>query len=395
MNPIAEAQEIREYRMAVDTIDDADIQDLIGWLQSNPRLTQGPLVQEFEKLWAEWVGTRHALFVNSGSSANLLMYYALLASERLKNRKVIVPAVSWATTVAPAMQFGFEAIMCEVEPDTFGLDPNHLEALLKEHDPGAVILVHVLGVPCDMEAILRLRDRYGFELMEDACAATGSKYDGTRVGNFGTFSSFSFFFGHHASTIEGGMVCTDDPNLYNLLLHLRSHGWAKDLSPADEELLARTHDISGFNRPFTFYHPGFNLRSSDLNARIGLSQMKKIDRVIARRVENHAIYQSRLADSGIQFQRNERADIASIAFVALAESWEHREVIARRLNNVRIETRPLGGGNMSRQPFWTHRYPAHAFPVADRIAATAFQLPTHPAHRPEDIEFICDTVLST
>jgi CDP-6-deoxy-D-xylo-4-hexulose-3-dehydrase len=297
--------------------------------------------------------------------------------------------------VAPAIQFGFEPIMCDVEMDTFGLDPVALEALLKEHDPAAVILVHVLGCPCDLEAILALKEKYNFKLMEDSCAATGSTYDGKMVGTFGDLGTYSFFFGHHVSTIEGGMVCTDNDDYNDLMLQLRSHGWAKDLSVEAEAKQADAHGVDGFNRPFTFYHPGFNLRSSDLNARIGLSQMKKVDAVCAGRVANHKVYQELLTpERGFTLQQNERAEICSIACVALADTTEHRTRVVDALNACNVETRPLGGGNMSRQPYWQSRYGAIDFENADRIEQTAFQLPTHPFHSPDDIRDICDVIIN-
>src|SRR5882672_3988178 len=147
------------YLLAEDTIPVADLRELAGWLETNPWLSQGPLVREFERQWAAWLGTAHATFVNSGSSANLLMFYALLVSGRLRNRKVIVPAVSWATTVAPAIQLGFEPIMCDADKETFGLDLQQFEDLLRKHDPAAVIMVHVLGCPNDMEAVMNLKKR--------------------------------------------------------------------------------------------------------------------------------------------------------------------------------------------------------------------------------------------
>jgi len=383
------------YRLAERTIPREDLQKLIAWLESDPWLTQGPLVREFEQRWAAWLGTRHATFVNSGSSANLLMYYALLVSGRLRNRRVVVPAVSWATTVAPALQLGFEPIMCDADPDTFGLDPRELEPILRAHDPAAVIAVHVLGVPCDMEPLQDLRRRYGFVLMEDACAATGSRYDGRRVGTFGDLASFSFYYGHHLSTIEGGMVCTDDDGLHELLVELRSHGWANDLAPDREASLAARHAVIEFNRRFSFYTPGFNVRSTDLNAHLGLSQLARAEDVIARRIENHGVYQSRFRQAeGFRIQRNERATISSIAFTALAESPQHRTAVAAALAAAGVETRPLGGGNMSRQPFWAERYGVVPMPMADRIHETSFQLPNHPQLTPEDVHVICDTVLA-
>lgn len=384
------------YHLAEDTIDEKDIEDLIGWLRSGPRLTQSTLVFEFERQWAQWLGTKYATFVNSGSSANLLMYYSLRLSGKLRNLKVVVPAVSWATTVAPAIQLGFEPIMCEADEDDFGLDMDYLEMLLKEHDPAAVVIVPVLGVPNDMEPLMQLKERYGFVLMEDSCAATGSRYDGQLLGTFGEISTFALYYGHHVSSIEGGMVCTDDEELHDILLHIRSHGWAKDIAPEKEERAARKHNLIEFNRPFTFYHPGFNVRSTDLNARIGLSQMKKIDHVVERRIENDNVYRSRFMDAaGFRCQRMERGIICSISFAALASSIEHRERIAQVLRERNIETRPLGGGNMSRQPFWAERYGTTAFPMADRIHETSFQLPNHPGLSTEDIDFICDTVLAT
>ena len=385
----------KSYFLADQTIDANDLRDLADWLRTVPWLTQGPLVNEFERRWAAWLGVRYATFVNSGSSANLLMYAALLSSGRLRNKKVVVPAVSWATTVAPAIQLGFEPIMCEADWQTFGADPNHLESILKAHEPSALIVVHVLGVPNDMDSIRNLRNRYDFFLLEDACAATGSTYRGRRMGAFGDMSTFSFFYGHHLSTIEGGMVCTDDEELHDLFLQLRSHGWTRDLTPEKELELARSRRINDFNRRFTFYVPGFNFRSTDLNARIGLSQLSKIDDVVQRRVDNHENYLSRFLNArGFHCQRNDSATICSIAFAALARSEAHRARIATALHASRIETRPVGGGNMSRQPYWADRYGTSEFPVADRIHMTGFQLPNHPLLTPDDIDYICSTVLS-
>jgi CDP-4-dehydro-6-deoxyglucose reductase, E1 len=382
------------YKMAVDTIDQNDLNELIDWLKAGPFLTQGKLVDQFQTEWAHWLGSEHGVYVNSGSSANLLMYYTLLASEELRNKKVIVPAISWATTVAPAIQFGFEPIMCDVEMDTFGLDPVKLEELLIEHDPASVILVHVLGCPCDLEAIMALKEKYNFKLMEDACAATGSTFDGKKVGTFGELGSYSFFFGHHVSTIEGGMVCSDNSDYNDLMLQLRSHGWAKDLSAEAEAKQADQYNIDGFNRLFTFYYPGFNIRASDLNARIGLSQMKKVDAVCEGRIVNHKVYMEMLTtERGFTLQHNERAEICSIACAALAESDDHRVRVIAALNKCNVETRPLGGGNMSRQPYWESRYGATDFANADRIAASAFQLPTHPFHSTNDIREICEVII--
>lgn len=383
----------KKYLLAEQTISPEELAELATWLTTNPWLTQGPLVREFEAGWARWLGMKHSVLVNSGSSANLLMYAALQAGGRLKNRKVIVPAVSWATTVAPAMQLGFEPILCEADRSTFGLDLNHLETLLKKHQPASVILVHVLGVPNDMQAVMNLKAQHEFLLMEDCCAAHGSRFDGRKVGTFGELSSFSFYYGHHMSTIEGGIVCCNSPELNDILLQLRSHGWAKDLSAEKEAQLVAKHKPIDFNRTFTFYLPGFNVRSTDLNAKIGLMQLGRLDAMIARRAENHRAYQKRISASpAFLCQKNDRAEISSISFAALCSSVAHRARVADALRANQIETRPLGGGNMSRQPFWRERYPVIDLPMADRIHQTSLQLPNHHLLSVEDVNHICDVV---
>jgi CDP-6-deoxy-D-xylo-4-hexulose-3-dehydrase len=381
------------YHLAEDTIDRSDIDRLIRWLKTYPRLTKGKVTLEFEAKWGRWLGRKRSVFCNSGSSANLLMYYALLLSGRLKNRKVIVPSVGWVTSVAPAIQLGFTPLMCEADPDTFGLDLVHLEALLKKHRPGAVLLVQVLGVPHKMEEILRLKKRYGFILLEDACAAVGAEYRGRKVGTFGDMSSFSYYFGHQFSTIEGGMVSTDDAHFGDLLLMLRSHGWSKDLSRPAHAALVRRHRIDDFHSPFVFYEPGFNLRSTDLNAYIGLGQIDKLPAIAAARQKNHEHYRRRLGGRFYTQRGEARSRVCSISFGLLAKDRRERQAIVTALNAAGIETRIFSAGNLGLHPFWTKRYGKASFPVADRIHHTGFFLPNNPSLKPRDIDKICDTVI--
>lgn len=191
------------------------------------------------------------------------------------------------------------------------------------------------------------------------------------------------------------MVCTDDEELEDILLQIRAHGWQKNLDGKKEEIKARKHDILEFNRAMTFYYPGFNVRSTDLNARLGLSQLAKIERVVTRRVENHEIYESRFLDAeGFHCQTNPRATICSISFAALATSLEHRDRVVTRLREHGVETRPVGGGSMGRQPFWIERYGAQELLVADRIHERSFVLPNHPGLSTSDIVDICEVVLA-
>jgi CDP-6-deoxy-D-xylo-4-hexulose-3-dehydrase len=382
-----------QYYLAEDTIDNADIDALAAWLKTYPRLTKGPLTLEFEKKWSDWVGVKHTVFNNSGSSANLLMYYALLLSGRLKNKKVIVPSVGWVTTIAPAIQFGFEPIMCEADKDTFGLDMVHLEQLLKEHRPSTVIMVQVLGVPHKMDELLALKEKYGFVLLEDGCAAAGASYHGKNVGAFGDMSSNSWYFGHQLSTIEGGTVSTNDKELNDILLMIRSHGWGKDLDPATHRALLDKYQIDDFHAPFVFYEPGFNLRPTDLQAFIGIRQIGKMGWLIKRRGENHAIYKKLLGGRFYVQQPPADSVICSIHFGMLAKDTEERRHIAAALEDNGVETRIFSAGNLGLHPFWFNRYGKFSAPMADRIHHSGLFLPNHPSLKPDDINFIAKVVL--
>jgi CDP-4-dehydro-6-deoxyglucose reductase, E1 len=381
-----------KYPLAKETINEEDIDALCEWLKTYPRLTKGALTPQVEEKWAEYIGTNFAVFNNSGSSANLLMVYAAIAAGKIPNKKIVVPSVGWVTTIAPALQFGLEPIMVEADEKTFGIDLDELERVCEEHRPDAVIFVQVLGVPHHRERLLQLKEKYGFFLMEDACAALGASYgDGEMVGTVGDMSSFSFYFGHQLSTIEGGMVNTDDCDLYNLLLMLRSHGWAKDLDPASYSQLISDNDIDDFHKPFTFFVPGFNLRSTDLQAFIGLRQMEKAAWVAERRNRNHLRYAENLKGH-VEFQDWGDTNPVSISFGALARDTEHRREIVNRLVAAGIETRIFSAGNLGRHPFWTDVQEEFRAPVSDKIHSCGFFVPNYPELTDEEVDYICSVV---
>lgn len=382
---------MKRYNLAEKIIDRKDLANLIVWLESNPHLTKGKLTVEFERLWAKWIGTKYAVFCNSGSSANLLMADALLLSGKLRNKKVIVPSVGWVTTVSPFIQLGYEPIMCRTDSRDFGLDLIELEKLLIKHNPSTVVIVQVLGVPGNMDGLKRLQQKYNFYLLEDACAALGAEYDGQKVGTFGDLSSFSFYFGHQLSTIEGGMVNTDNEDFYNLLVMLRSHGWIKDLPYKLRKEIMKKYQIDSFHEPFTFIVPGFNVRSTELNAFLGLEMMKKADQVSKIRKRNHLVYTDNLIN--VRFQKwNNKAVPCSISFGAVAESTFHRKKIVKKLVTHNIETRLFSAGNLGLHPFWFERYGKFHDKVADRIHYCGFFLPNNESMTEKDILFICNVV---
>jgi len=371
--------------LSKDTIDREDIESLISWLRSNPRLTKGCLTLEFEKRWCNWLKTRYALFVNSGSSANLAMMYTAILSKRLKNRKVVVSAISWPTTIAPIIQLGLEPILCDADKENIGLDINHFETICHKEKPAAVILVHVLGVPCEMDAIGKICRKNNIILFEDSCESVGSTYKGKKVGTFGLMSSFSFYFSHQISTIEGGMICTNDKALFNILKSIRCHGWDRDLDKKTQRNLRNEYNIDDFHSLYTFYYPGFNFRSTDLQAFIGLRQLKKIDLICKKRNENLLLYDSLIKNDFWKLKIKKENYISSLAYPVITPKIDK---LVKAFSDNRIETRPLVSGSIGRQPFWRELYGEKSFEFADIVHKYGLYLPNNHQLAKEEIKSI-------
>ena len=375
-----------------DTINQSDINNLIEWLKTNPKLTKGDLTIQFEKEWSEWLGVKYSVFLNSGSSANLAMIYSLILSKKLKNNKIIVPSVSWVTTVTPAIQLGLEPIMCDCDNDNLGLDIEHFKKLIKEHNPSSVIIVHVLGVPNHMKEIIQLCEENGILLLEDTCEAIGSKYDGNKVGTFGIMSSFSFYFGHHMSTIEGGMVSTNNEDIYHLLLSIRSHGWDRDLPESKKVELREKYNVSDFRALYTFYYPGFNLRATDLQAFIGINQLKNIETVVTNRYRNYNLYNKLIKDGVWKIKAPDNSYVSNFAYPLITDKID---LIVKELNKHNIECRPLICGSINEQPFWYESYGKDCLPNAEKVHNGGLYLPNHHDLTEEEITYISNIINNT
>lgn len=374
-----------------DTIDKKDIDELIEWLQTYPHLTKGELTIEFEKRWSSMLGCKYSVFVNSGSSANLLMLYTLIESGILKTGdKVVVPAVSWSTDLAPVIQLGLEAVLCDCNMQDLSVDLDHLRQIIKKEKPKALLLVSVLGMVPQMETIVDICDRNDVVLLEDACESLGSEHNYKKIGNFGAMSSFSSYFGHHISTIEGGMVCTNDKTIYNILKSIRSHGWDRDLDPDVREELRKKHNVSDFESLYKFYHCGFNVRSTDLQAFLGLGQLKKLDSIIKARNKNYNLYCSLIKnDFWSAPQSTSRNYVSNFAFPVIHPD---RDRIVSNLNKNDIAVRPLICGSLEKQPMWRKRYPQSSLQNADTIDCCGLYLPNNHQITEEEIKTICEVV---
>jgi len=385
---------MKKIDLVQDTIDNKDIDHLIEWLKTYPRLTKGPKTIEFEKKWSNWLGSKYSVFVNSGSSANLLMLYALKVLNKLKNNKVCVPSLCWATDLAPVLQFDMEPLLIDCNLDNLSVDLKHLEDVFKTENPSVLILVSVLGLSPDMDSIVELCEKYDVILLEDNCESQGTSYKGKKLGNFGLMSSFSTYFGHTMSTIEGGMICTNNDELYNILIQLRSHGWDRDLSKDEQNILRNKWNCDDFSALYTFYVPGFNLRSTDLQAVIGIGQLDKIDSMISKRNENFKYFHSLLnSKTWVPFESPE-SFTANFAIPIIVETKEQKENIIKDLENNHIACRPLISGSMGTQPFYKSKYVELKLPNCSIIDERGMYVPNHPMLTKEDIELICKIIIS-
>jgi len=376
--------------LVADTIDSKDIDCLIEWLKTYPRLTKGPLTLELEEKWSKWIGREYSVFCNSGSSANLLMLYSLIEMGYMKrNKKVVVPSASWATDLSPVLQLGLEPILCDSNLENLSVDLDHLEKIFEEESPQVLLLVSVLGLVPNMETIIKLCLKHDVILLEDTCESMGSKYNGQKLGTYGLMSSFSTYFGHHISTIEGGFISTDDYELYELLVSLRSHGWDRDLSRKTQKDLQQQWGVSDFNSLYTFYYPGFNLRSTDLQAFIGLGQIDKLDDFCIKRNVNFKLYQKYLDNSYCNFVYLDNTFISNFAYPVI---HPNRDTIVEELQKKNVEVRPMICGSMGTQPFYVKKYGRLELPIVSIIDRYGFYVPNHPKLTEEEIKLICDII---
>ncbi len=333
-------------KLADKTIDSKDYKVLIKFLQNKSYLNQSKETKKFENKFSKKLKTKHSIFVNSGSSANLLMAQTLIEGKFIKNKTVVLPSVSWSTSVSPFIQLGYKIIICDCDKRNLGINTDHLEKICKKFKPGLLLVVNVLGHSNNFNQILKLKKKYKFEVIEDNCESLGSKLNNKSLGTIGLASSHSFYYGHHISTIEGGMVSTKNDKFYNIALAVRSHGWARDMGSEFKRKLERKYKVNEFTSLFTFYYSGFNIRSSDLNAKLGIAQLKKLDRIAFQRHRNFKYYQKKLSN----FWKQE-SDLNIISSFGYATFVKNRLKVFKHLQKKKIESRPLICGNMGQQPF--------------------------------------------
>jgi CDP-4-dehydro-6-deoxyglucose reductase, E1 len=339
--------------LTVPTYDSDEVEEAIDSLLST-WVTMGSKVKKFEEAYAQYNGSKHAVMVNSGSSANLLALSALtnpLLSDHIdKGSEIITPAVTWATTVYPIANVGCTPVLVDVDPRTFNIDPDAIEKAITPKTQ-AIVPVHLLGGPCQIDKIERIAEHHDLYLLEDACESTGAEIQGKKVGSFGDMGTFSFFISHHISTIEGGMIVTDNDELYEYLKAMRAFGWVRDLQ--DKKKYASEN--SGIDSRFLFITDGYNFRPTEIQGAFGMHQIKKLDKFIEIRRRNAAYWSKELSPySDVLILPEQQLGTKHVYFgyhlTVAPNAPFNREQLVNHLENKLIETRPVMAGNMAEQP---------------------------------------------
>jgi len=373
-------------KLVNDTINKEDIEALCEWLkqEETPQLTKGLLTTKLQEQWAKKIGTKYSVFVNSGSSAILLTLSALQQMGRLRNNKIVVPGLSWHTDVSSPQILGMEVILCDCNLTDLSCDITHLEEIFIKEKPSSLILVSVLGLVPDMDKILNLCNKYEVLLLEDNCESAGSKYKNINLGNFGLASFYSFYYGHHLSTIEGGFINTNDYELYQVLLSIRSHGWDRDNDVEFRNTLRKNWQIDEFNSLYTFYYSGFNFRATDLQAFIGLRQIENLDKFSQTRYNNFKLYLNKIKNNMLNISVDYNF-VSNFAFPILSDK---KEQIVNILKKNNIECRPLIAGSMGLQPFWIKKNGVVNLKNCNLVHQNGLYIPNNQNLTPELVDYI-------
>lgn len=360
---------------------------LAGFIRGADQLSMGKCCSAFERAFANTQGAGDAILFNSGGSANLALLQALKNLGRLKDRdRIGFSALTWSTNVMPIIQLGMVPVAIDCDPITLNISLNsdwpHIDALF---------VTNALGFAANLDAVRFACDNLGILLIEDNCEALGTELVNGKTGNFGLASSFSFFIAHHLSTIEGGMVCTNDAELAEMLRIVRANGWDRNLSVSQQTKLRDLHGVSGFDAQYTFYDLGFNFRPTEITGFLGLCQLQFLSENIKKREANYLRLEKMVAKNAdlILLDHSHITRLSSFAFPVVCKTHELRQAYLSVFGDAGIEVRPMIAGNIQRQPFY-RKYAAmdQELPGADFLHDCGFYCGNYPELTEEDLQVI-------
>ncbi len=333
-----------------NNINKEDLNTVIDFLKTNPILTASKNVLAFEEEWSKWLGVKHSVFVSSGSAANLITLAALKHTSGIG--EVIVPPLTWSSDIASVLHCGFKPIFADINPRNLAMAEKEIASKIT-NDTKAIFLTHILGFNGLTQNILDLAQDKKIPLIEDVCESHGATFKGKKLGTFGLMSNFSFYYAHHMSTIEGGMVCTNDENLYQILRMLRAHGMIRE-SNSDTVKRTYTKEHPDLNPDFIFAYPAYNVRSTEINAVLGRSQLKRLDENNKKRTRNFKLFLENLDPKKFRTDFDVEGS-CNYAFVLILNKPDdkRRDLLETLMRSAQVEFRrgTSGGGNQMRQPY--------------------------------------------
>ena len=379
------------YSLSNDTWNEDEIKAVHDVINSR-HVTMGDYVKNYENNFAEKFGGKYAVMSNSGSSANLLAIASLVYSGRLKKGdEVLVTAVSWSTTYFPLSQMGLKIRLIDININTLNVDISLLEDAITDNTK-AIMTVNLLGNPNNYKDIKNICQRYKLILLEDNCESMGASYDGKMTGTFGIIGTYSTYYSHHLCTMEGGMCLTDDKELYEYMLSIRSHGWTRHL-PVSSSIYKKQKD--SFYENFNFIMPGFNLRPLEIEAAIGIEQLKKLDNIIRQRRKNAEYFINGIKETDLLVQKE--IGISSwfgFAIILPPSKAGYRKNYIEALALAQIETRPIVAGNFAKQRALDYLdYSIFGNLInADYIHENGFFVGNHSVNMKEEIDLLINTL---
>ncbi len=387
----ADTQKRLNWPLMVNNITRSDLDVLIEFLRDMPRLTQSGNVAAFEREWSEWLGVRHSVFVNSGSSANQITMAAL--RQLHGPGEVIVPTLTWVSDIASVLQHGLTPVFVDIDPKNLCMDTEQVIARLNDQTR-AVFITYVQGFNGLTDRLLTELNKRGIPLIEDVCESHGATFHGRKLGSFGLASNFSFYFAHHMSTIEGGMVCTNDNDFYQTARMLRSHGMVREAS--DNALKSGYADkYADLNPDFIFAFPAYNMRSTEINAVLGRSQLKRLDENNARRRYNLKVFLDNLDSERYRTDFDlEGSCNYALNLILRRPDQELRDRVENALRAANVEFRrgSAGGGNQLRQPYLRQRLGHREYkkyPQTEHIHFFGCYIGNYPDLDEADIKALC------
>ncbi len=367
---------------------------LCDFILKTEQMSIGPQVDKFEKNFSAWQGRKHSVMFNSGSSANLALVQVLINLGKIKSGDSVgFSAVTWATNVMPLITLNLKPVPIDIELNTLNISLAQVSESYKKHKFKCLFITNLLGFSGDMKEIALFCKKNKIILIEDNCESLGTEYKGEKLGNFGLASTFSFFVGHHMSTIEGGIVSTDDKEIDTMLRIVRSHGWDRHLTKPEQDELRKKHKVDEFYGKYTFYDIGYNLRPTEIQGFLGSDQLKYLNIIVNKREQNFKKLSKIFSNKDfIKLDVSRLTKNSNFAFPLICSSKKIRDKYMELAKKSEIEIRPIVAGSINNQAFFSkHVSQKFLLKNAELVHEQGFYFGNNPDMTKSEIELLVKT----